>query len=83
MSWQIVKQSDGRYAIWSTVVDGFIVEDAGKEEIIECYKERFEEKWKRKKKELNKTIEQLDEGKNPYFQFAKDDENNILEENGE
>ena len=39
MSRILVKREDGLYAIWSTVVDDFIVDEATKEEVFEVYKE--------------------------------------------
>ena len=37
MGWQIVKQPNELYAIWSTVVDDFIVTDGTKDKIIEYW----------------------------------------------
>lgn len=33
MGWHIIKQPDGKFALWSTIVDDFITLDATKEEI--------------------------------------------------
>lgn len=35
MGYQIIKQPNGRYAIWSSVVDSFTVVDCTREELIE------------------------------------------------
>jgi hypothetical protein len=40
MAWRIEKQSDGRFAIWSTRIDDYIVIDADESEIERIYKEK-------------------------------------------
>jgi hypothetical protein len=40
MAWRIEKQSDGRFAIWSTRIDDYIVIDADETEIERIYKEK-------------------------------------------
>jgi len=40
MGQQIIKKDDGKYAIWSTIVDDFLVDYATKEEIIEYLREK-------------------------------------------
>lgn len=40
MAWRIEKQSDGRFAIWSTRIDDYIVIDADEAEIERIYKEK-------------------------------------------
>jgi hypothetical protein len=69
MGHQIIKQPNGKYSIWSTVVDHFVVIDSTPEEIIEYYCER--EKGDIIKDVTSKT-EQLDKGENPYGQFRMD-----------
>lgn len=39
MGHQIIKQPDGRYLVWSTIVDDIVVYDADREEIIEWFVE--------------------------------------------
>lgn len=34
MSREIVKQPDGKFAVWSTIVDDFIYEDLSKDEVF-------------------------------------------------
>jgi len=34
---RIVKQPDGKYAIWSTIVDDFVMTDASREDVIKEY----------------------------------------------
>jgi len=40
MSWRIDKQADGRFAIWSTRIDDYIVIDADELEIARIYAEK-------------------------------------------
>jgi hypothetical protein len=39
MAHQIIKQPDGRYLIWSTIVDDIIVYDADREEVVDYFAE--------------------------------------------
>ncbi len=68
MSQQIVKQPDGMYAIWSTVIDDFVVVDATKEEII---REFMEAERERVAARVNDIIAKLERGEKPYHQFTK------------
>ena len=67
MGQQIVKQPDGRYAIFSSVVDDFIVIDATPRELIDywvgCERERLTKK-------VTETCAALDRGERPYAQFT-------------
>jgi hypothetical protein len=67
MGRQIIKQPDGLYAVWSSVVDDFILIDATPEEIIADWVE--EEEWRIREK-VSKIVAQLDEGGKPYYQFT-------------
>jgi hypothetical protein len=40
MAWRIDKQANGRFAIWSTRIDDYIVIDADEAEIERIYKEK-------------------------------------------
>lgn len=71
MAWQIIKQPDGLYAIFSTNVDDFIVLDATKDEIIEEFVEEEKERLQKKIKDVEKIIEKVDAGSKPYHQFTK------------
>ena len=37
MGWQIVKQKDEKYAVWSSIVDDFIWFDCSEEELVEIF----------------------------------------------
>lgn len=69
MSRQIIKKPDGKYAIWSTIVDDFIIDDTSKKELKNFL---FVEMVKRHKKELNEILKHIDAGEpqKVYYQFA-------------
>lgn len=68
MAHQIIKQPNGKYAVWSTMVDHFILYDATPEDIIA---DRIEQETARITVAVRKTIRELDEGGKPYHQFTK------------
>lgn len=67
MSYQIAKQPNGKYAVWSTVVDDFISVNCGVDDIVEFFvsleRQRIEA-------EVKRICGELDEGKSPYHQFT-------------
>ena len=69
MGQQIIQQPDGKYAIWSTVVDGFVLIDAEPNDIINHWLESERE---RITKIVAGIIEQLERGEKPYYQFTMD-----------
>ena len=40
MGYQVIRQPDGKLALWSTVVDSFVVVDATTDEIVEFFVQR-------------------------------------------
>lgn len=69
MGRQIVKQPNGLYAVWSSVVDNFIFLNYTSDQIIEAY---VNERKEVIAKEVGETIAMLEEGiVKPYFQFTK------------
>lgn len=56
MARQIIKQPNGKFAIWSTIVDNFIMTDATPEEYIEF---RIKEETERIKREIPEIINKL------------------------
>jgi hypothetical protein len=38
MGWQIIKQPNDKYAIWSTIVDSFLYYNCSKQDVIDIYK---------------------------------------------
>lgn len=69
MSHQIIKQPNGRYSIWSTVVDHFVFVDGTPEEMIEYYCQKEREGIKRS---VNERVKELESGATPYGQFTMD-----------
>lgn len=69
MGHQIVKQPDGRYAIFSTIVDDWIYYNATKEDLIEWAGDRAR---MRAQEEIEALLTKIgaDDGK-PYHQFTK------------
>ena len=67
MGRQIVKQPDGKYAVWSSVVDDFILVNVEVCEIIEEFAE-----WERQKliERINSIVDALERGDKPY-QFTQ------------
>ena len=68
MANRIIKQPNGKYAIYSTIVDDFTLLDASPEDIINEWVERERTLITNKVKEI---VRKLEEDKKPYFQFTK------------
>ncbi len=68
MGQQIVKQPNGLYAIWSSVVDSFVSVDNTPAEIVEAMiageRERIQTR-------VDNIIALLDKGGSPYHQFTQ------------
>ena len=64
---QIIKQPDGLYAVWSSVIDDFTLLDATPEEIIQ---QRIEDASQEIREGILNTIKELDAGGKPSFQFT-------------
>lgn len=67
MGQQIVKQPDGLYAVWSSVVDSFISVNNTPAEIVEAL---VADERERIQNRVNHVISQLDKGETPYHQFT-------------
>ena len=65
---QIIKKDNGKYAIWSTIVDDFIFDDITIEEYIAF---RREEDANDAEKTIRKIVGEMESGKKPYGQFTK------------
>lgn len=68
MGHQIIKQPDGLYAVWSTIIDDFILRDANTETLIEfmtreAITKLVDDVWR--------VIHALEKGGKPYYQFTK------------
>lgn len=69
MSRQIIKQPDGNWCMFSTIIDDVIVENLTKEEMVNYV---VEEKMHFVKAECEELIEAIESGGKPYFQFQMD-----------
>jgi len=69
MGRQIVKQPDGKYAIWSSVVDDFVVVDC--ENAAEIIDVMVEDSRRDIESNVLRVLAQLDRCENPYHQFTK------------
>lgn len=68
MGQQIIRQPDGRLAVFSSVVDGFVILDATPEELIEW---RAEEAAKQARENTRAEIDRVLSGEpRPYYQFT-------------
>jgi len=77
MSWHFYKHETG-WAIWSTVVEDWIVAGLSEQELIDYYTEQEAQSAREKAKSYVETIKQ---GKDPYRGFGPDeDEADLLYE---
>lgn len=67
MKGQIIKQPNGKYCVFSSVVDDFIYVNATKQEII---KGMVEDYTKEVTDKVNKVCKQLEKNEKPYYQFT-------------
>lgn len=69
MGQQIIQQPDGRYAVFSSITDTFVVWDATPEEIIEW---RVEQATEKAREDTQRELEQIQDPTNsrPYFHFT-------------
>jgi len=78
MARQIIKQPNGKFAIWSSIVDNFIMTDATPEEYIQF---RIEEESNRIKKDITEIVEKLEAGtKIGYYDLSWDSALKEIEE---
>lgn len=64
---QIIKQPNGKFCIWSSVVDDLVLINATREDIIE---DRIASVREQITKDVDTIINKLNNGINPYFQFT-------------
>ena len=67
MGRQIIKQPNGKYCVFSTVVDNVTDYDMTPEEIIEDWSKSFGDV----SEKVNKIIDKLERGEKPYYQFTQ------------
>jgi hypothetical protein len=68
MGRQIIKQPDGLFAVWSSVVDNFIMVNCTPQEIIDEY---VKDETERIAKSVTEDIQAIENGEKPYLQFTK------------
>ena len=67
MGKQIIKQPNGKYCLWSTVIDNFTHVDMTRDDIVSVFMEQEKSRYEDL---VDKTIEYLDKGEAPYHQFT-------------
>lgn len=67
MGQQIVKQPNGKYAIFSSVVDAVIAMDCTREDLLEFW---LDEERERLQRSIARYCDKLDAGEKPYAQFT-------------
>ena len=68
MGQQIILQPNGKFAVWSSVVDDFVLYDAMPAEILDMWVAIYRRDMERT---IARTVIQLRAGEKPYYQFTK------------
>ncbi len=71
MGWRVDKQPDGKYAIFSEVVDDFIVTDMTREEAVEVCVERMLPDMERLIRDAQAKVERADENPERWAEDRK------------
>jgi len=69
MSHQIIQQPDGRFCVFSTIVDDVVLTDATEEELIDYYIKKAEQEIRENISEITKDVREGN-ASNHYYQFA-------------
>lgn len=64
---QIIRQPDGNYSVWSTVVNDFILSDFPEKELIAYLSAKA---YERERETVTKIINHLRDGRRPYGVFT-------------
>lgn len=67
MGQQIIKQPNGKYAVFSSVVDAFVLLDAEQPEVFEHF---IDAARRQAERDVARVFEKLDKGQKPYYQFT-------------
>lgn len=74
MSWQIIKQPDGKLAVWSTGSDEFISIDNTPDDVTALMLDRERRDYERRcadiQARVGEVVAALESGKQPYHQFT-------------
>ena len=87
MGWQIIKQPNGKYAVWSGITDSFHYFNLTPKQTLGIFlraqKERHDEERQELKNKIPVIIDALDAGSKPYYQFTMswDDALEMMEAN--
>jgi len=68
MGWQIIKQPDGKFAIWSSIVDNFIFVNCDADEVVAAF---VEDATKDLERSVREKLEKVEADKPAYYQFTK------------
>lgn len=68
MARQIIKQPNGLFCVWSSVVDDFIMMNATPQDIIDCWVLEEKEEIENRVKDVT---DQISKGENPYHGHVK------------
>lgn len=67
MGHQIIRQPNGKWAVFSSVVDDFVLLDATRDDIVEM---RVQDARETIEREIDQKIAALEAGQRAYFQFT-------------
>jgi hypothetical protein len=67
MARQIIKQPNGLYCVWSTIVDDLVLIDATPQDIIN---ELVQKSSKEHTEFVNSTVDALERGEKPYYHYT-------------
>lgn len=67
MGQQIIKQPNGKYALWSSIVTDFVLLDATPADIVDYMADNERENIERG---VNRKVEMIERGEPAYFQFT-------------
>jgi len=67
MAWQVIKQPNGRFLIFSSIVDMILFRDCSRAQIEALY---IEDSRQKQQYAITRLMDTIERGENPYFQFA-------------
>jgi len=72
MSWQVIKQPDGKLGVWSSVVYDWIAADLTPDEVVDLYRDEEMDRVEERLKKVRQITQWVLDGKaqKAYYQFA-------------
>lgn len=67
MGQQIIKQPNGKFALWSSIVDSFVMLDAEPKDIVD---EWIADERQRVERAVTEIVDKLNRGEPAYYQFS-------------